>query len=412
MRILYLHPKSWTGEYPMLVKLRALGHDVCALEERRGLARWGSRQFSAHHRDPGDGIATLWYDPRRGWERLLTWLPDRIFRRAFDGRNLVHRMWVVREAVQHFAPDVVVCSDGFTYAIPAAFLKRLGLMRTRLLASYIGGDILDCPEWGVGKRRTPMVSWLIRNSLPGIDVMRALCDSLERILIREGADPARIARLPIQLVAPMPALDAIFARRAALRASVRQRHGIAADAPVVVTLSGNHKGKGLQDLAAAWAGIVAAVPGCRWLLCGPDDPWLARGVWPVLRAAGLEHTVRFTGPLQGEAVFEHLAAADLHVNPTRCEGLNMVTVEAAAVGTPTVTSDGAGIADWVRALGAGAVVPAGDVAALRAAVIAALLDAELRLTWQGRSRIMAGDFSLDRIAAGLLDLLRVPAPSQ
>lgn len=411
MRILYLHPKSWTGEYPMLVKLRALGHDVCALEERRGLAR-GSRQFSAHHRDPGDGIATLWYDPRRGWERLLTWLPDRVFRRAFDGRNLVHRMWVVREAVQHFEPDAVVCSDGFTYAIPAAFLKRLGLMHTRLLASYIGGDILDCPEWGVGKRRTPMVSWLIRNSLPGIDVMRALCDSLERILIREGADPARIARLPIQLVAPMPALDAIFARRAALRASVRQHHGIAADAPMVVTLSGNHKGKGLQDLAASWAGIVAAVPGCRWLLCGPDDPWLARGVWPVLRAAGLEHTVRFTGPLQGEAVFEHLAAADLHVNPTRCEGLNMVTVEAAAVGTPTVTSDGAGIADWVSALGAGAVVPAGDVAALRAAVIAALLDAELRLTWQGRSRIMAGDFSLDRIAAGLLDLLRVPAPSQ
>lgn len=395
----------------MLVKLRALGHEVCALEERRGLAR-GSRQFTAHHRDPGDGIATLWYDPRRGWERLLTWLPDRVFRRAFDGRNLVHRMWVVREAVRHFEPDAVVCSDGFTYAIPAAFLKRLGLMRTRLLASYIGGDILDCPEWGVGKRRTPMVSWLIRNSLPGIDVMRVLCDSLERILIREGADPARIARLPIQLVAPMPELDAIFARRAALRESVRQRHGIAADAPVVVTLSGNHKGKGLQDLAASWAGIVAAVPGCRWLLCGPDDPWLARGVWPVLRAAGLEHTVRFTGPLQGVAVFEHLAAADLHVNPTRCEGLNMVTVEAAAVGTPTVTSDGAGIADWVSARCAGAVVPAGDVAALRAAVIAALLDAELRLTWQGRSRIMAGDFSLDRIAAGLLDLLRVPAPSQ
>lgn len=256
-----------------------------------------------------------------------------------------------------------------------------------------------------------MVSWLIRNSLPGIDVMRVLCDSLERILIKEGADPARIARLPIQLVAPMPALDAIFARRAMVRASVRQRHGISADAPVVVTLSGNHKGKGLQDLAASWAGIVAAVPGCRWLLCGPDEPWLARGVWPVLRAAGLEHTVRFTGPLQGEAVFEHLAAADLHVNPTRCEGLNMVTVEAAAVGTPTVTSDGAGIADWVSALGAGAVVPAGDVAALGEAVIAALLDPELLLTWQGRSRIMASDFSLDRIAAGLLDLLRVPSPS-
>jgi glycosyltransferase involved in cell wall biosynthesis len=282
-------------------------------------------------------------------------------------------------------------------------------MKTRLLASYIGGDILDCPEWGVGKRRTRMVSWLIRNSLPGIDVMRALCASLERILIREGADPARIARLPIQLVAPMRVLDAIFARRTAVGDAVRRRHGIAAAAPLVVTLSGNHKGKGLQDLAAAWPAIVAAVPGCRWLLCGQEDAWLARGVWPLLREAGLQDTVVFTGPLQGEAVFEHLAAGDLHVNPTRCEGLNMVTVEAAAVGTPTVTSDGAGIADWVDAHAAGAVVSAGDVPALRDAVIAALRDPALRLTWQGRSRIMAGEFSLDGIAAGLLALMRAPS---
>ncbi len=392
----------------MLVQLRAMGQDVCVLEEKRGLNQ-GARQLADHHRQPGDGIRTLWYDPRRGWERLLTWLPDRIFRRAFEGRNLVHRMWVVSAAVRYFAPDVVVCSDGFTYAIPAAFLKRLGLLKTRLLASYIGGDILDCPEWGVGKRRTPMVSWLIRNSLPGIDVMRALCESLERILIREGADPARIARLPIQLVAPMPVLDAIFERRAAVRQEVRMLYGIAADAPLVVTLSGNHKGKGLQDLAAAWPDIVAAIPGCRWLMCGQKDVWLEQGVWPLLRLAGLQDTVVFTGPLQGEAVFEHLAAADLHVNPTRCEGLNMVTVEAAAVGTPTVTSDGAGIADWVDKHAAGVVVPAGDVPALRDAVIAALRNPALCLTWQGRSRIMADEFSLDRIAADLFELMRTPA---
>jgi glycosyltransferase involved in cell wall biosynthesis len=410
MRILYLHPKSWTGEYAMLVHLRTMGHDLCVLEETRELAR-GSRRFASYLRDEGDGLRTLWYDPRRGWKRLLTWLPDRVFRRAFEGRNLVHRMWVVREAVRHFNPDVVVCSDGFTYAIPAAFLKRLGWLKPRLVVSYIGGDILDCPEWGVGKRRTPMVSWLIQTSLPGIDVLRALCESLERILIREGADPERIARLPIQLVSPMQVLDAIFERREQVRDSIRRQYGFATDAPLVVTLSGNHKGKGLQDLAAAWAAIVAAVPGCRWLMCGHDDEWLARGVWPVLRAAGVQDSVVFAGKLQGDAVFEHLAAADLHVNPTRCEGLNMVTVEAAAVGTPTVTSDGAGIADWVSQHEAGLVVPAGDVAALQDAVITAMNDPALRLTWQGRSRIMAGEFSLDRIASGLLELMRTPSPS-
>lgn len=389
----------------MLVKLRSLGHEICALEEQRDLAQ-GARYIADHYREPGDGIPTFWYDPRRGAEKLLTWPVDRLFRPGFEGRNLAHRMWLIGAAVRYFKPDVIVASDGFSYAIPAALLKRLGLLHIRMLASYIGGDILECPQYGVGKKRTPMVSWLIRNSLPGIDVLRPVCDSLARILVREGADLQRIAILPVHLVAPLPVLDRVFAHREQLSARVREANGIERDAPLVVTLSGNHKGKGLQDLAAAWPGIHAAIPGCHWLLCGPRDAWLELGVWPILRAARLEHTVHATGTLSGESVFEHLAAADLHVNPTLCEGLNMVTVEAGAVGTPTVTSDGAGIAEWVESFSSGKVVSAGDVDALRDAVTAALEDTQLRLTWQARSRVMAAEFSLDRISIELLALLR------
>ena len=157
MRILYLHPRAWSGEYPMLIKLRSLGHTLCALEEQRDLAQ-GPRHIADYYREPGDGIATLWYDPRRGAEKLLTWPLDRVFRPGFEGRNLAHRMWMIGAAVRRFKPDVIVASDGFSYAIPAALLKRLGLLRTRMLVSYIGGDILDCPQYGVGKARTPMVS--------------------------------------------------------------------------------------------------------------------------------------------------------------------------------------------------------------------------------------------------------------
>ncbi|MFH1604193.1 MAG: glycosyltransferase family 4 protein [Pseudomonadota bacterium] len=404
MKLLYLHPKAWSGEYAILKKFRELGHDICVLEEAR--EEWASaRRVSADFLEPGDGIPTLWYSPHRGWEKILTWPADQIFKRAFDGRNLVHRMWVIREAIRHFRPDAIVCTDGFTYAIPAAFLKRLGMLRVPLLASYIGGDILDCPEALVGKRRTPMVSWLIRNSIPGIDTLRPLCRSLADILVKEGADPKRIHIVPIQLPAPLAQLEQIRLNRAAIGAEVRRRYGIARGCPLVVTLSGNHKGKGLHHLAQAWRAIFQAVPGACWLLCGPHEPWLTEAVWPELRRQGLEHTVHFAGALSGIAVYEHLAAGDIHVNPTLCEGLNIVTVEAAAVGTPTITSDGAGIADWVERLQAGSVVPAGDVAALAQAVIVALQTPELRLTWQERTRSMAPDFSLDRIAAQLLALL-------
>ena len=45
----------------MLCKLRSLGHEVFALEEKRNLAQ-GPRWLADHYRDPNDGIATLWYD--------------------------------------------------------------------------------------------------------------------------------------------------------------------------------------------------------------------------------------------------------------------------------------------------------------------------------------------------------------
>lgn len=410
MRVLYLHPKAWIGEYAMLGELRRRNVEVCVLEELRDLPQ-GARHQTPFYRNPEDGISTLWYDPRRGSERLLTWIPDRIFRRAFEGRNLVHRMWVILVAIRRFRPDAVVCSDGFTYAISAAFLKKLGLLRARLVVNYIGGDIIDCHEYDYGKRRTPMVSWLIRNSLSGIDVMRPLCPSIERVLIREGAEVSRIAVLPIQLASPIGLVNEVYAQRAQCGAAVRSRYGIPQGAPLIVTLSGNHRSKGIQDLAKVWADICADIPNCHWLLCGPEDPWLAQGVWPVLRASGLSERVHFTGRLEGRAVCEHLAAADLHVNPTLCEGLNMATVEAAAVGTPSVTSDGAGIADWVQSFNAGLVVPAGDAPALRDAVVRALRAPELSDAWPARSRDMATRFSPDRIASEFVKLLRVDAGS-
>ncbi|HTS55548.1 MAG TPA: glycosyltransferase family 4 protein [Burkholderiales bacterium] len=405
MRLLYLHPKSWIGEYAILRKFRELGHEVCVLEEQRGLPQ-GKRHLAEHFRDPGDGIRTLWYDPRRGWERLLTWVPDRVFRRGFDGRNLVHRMWVIAEAVRRFAPDAIVCSDGFTYAISAAFLKRLRLLRTRLIVSYIGGDILDNAAAEYGRRRTGMTDWLIRTSLSGADILRPVSPMLRDVLLRDGADRSRVRVCPSHLGTDEGAFARIRSERTLIRERVRTRYGIAQDAPVVVTLSGNQKGKGMQVLGEAWPAILSACPGARWLLCGHDDPWLARGLWPSIERQGLRDTVIATGILAAPATFDHLAAAELNVNPSLCEGLNMVTVEAAAVGTPSVTSDAAGIAQWVESFRAGAVVPSGDPAALASAVIRALKDRGMRERWAAAGLAMAREFSVERIARELLDLAR------
>ena len=160
----------------------------------------------------------------------------------------------------------------------------------------------------------------------------------------------------------------------------------------------------MQVLAEAWPAVVERCPGARWLLCGHDDPWLQSAVWPLLERQSLRDTVIATGRLEAPVTYEHLAAAEVNVNPSLGEGLNMVTVEAAAVGTPSVTSDAAGIAHWVASRGAGAVVPVGDPAALASAVIQALNDGGLREQWSAAGVAMAREFSLEGIAGDLLAL--------
>ncbi len=403
MRILFLHPYGWRGEYPMLLEFRRHGHEVCVLEERR-TGMTGKRMLKQHLRDPDDGIDTLWYHPGRGVERALTFPIDRYFRKTFDGRKLGHRMWVIREAVRHFAPDVVYCTDGFSYAVPAALLKRCGLLSVPLIASYIGGDILDCSHMGYGRKRTPQLDWLMRTSIRHIDALRALCDSLARALLKDGADPARITQIPIQIGSPREVYEGVYARRAQARAELRARLNIPQDAPVLVTLADNYYSKGIQDLARAWPGVLAVHPHAWWILAGPENPWMNEGIYPVLDEGVGRGRLRLTGRLAGADTYAHLAAADLNVNPTLCEGLNMVTVDAAAVGTPTVCSDAAGIADWVLRHDCGLVYAAGDVQALERAVIDALAQRERIAAWSERCREMIADFTAEAVFRRLEEL--------
>jgi glycosyltransferase involved in cell wall biosynthesis len=403
MRILFLHPLGWGGEYPILVEFRRRGYEVCVLEERReGMS--GKRLLAEHFLEPGDGIRTLWYHPGRGVERVLTLPVDRFFRKTFDGRNLGHRMWVICEAVKKFAPDAVYCTDGFSYAVPAALLKRFGLLHTPLVASYIGGDILDCSHMGYGRRRTPQLNWLMRTSIRHIDKLRALCDSLARALLKDGADPARITLIPIQIGSPRDVYEEVYAQRAQASEQVRDRLGIPRDARVLVTLSDNYLSKGIQDLARAWPGVLATYPDAWWILAGPENPWMAEGIFPLLDASVGRARVRLTGRLRGRDTYAHLAAADLNVNPTLCEGLNMVTVDAAAVGTPTVCSDAAGVSDWIRRHHCGLVYAAGDATALEQAVIEALAQPDRLNAWSTRCREMIADFTAEAVFQRLAEL--------
>ena len=87
------------------------------------------------------------------------------------------------------------------------------------------------------------------------------------------------------------------------------------------------------------------------------------------REAGLEAQVVFAGLVPYERIPEELRGADVFALPSLQEGLPLSLLEAMASGLPVVASAVGGIPAVVRDGDDGFLVPAGDVAALGAALV-------------------------------------------
>ncbi|SNS18499.1 2-deoxystreptamine N-acetyl-D-glucosaminyltransferase / 2-deoxystreptamine glucosyltransferase [Geodermatophilus pulveris] len=115
-------------------------------------------------------------------------------------------------------------------------------------------------------------------------------------------------------------------------------------------------------------------------------------------AAGLPR-VHLTGFVEHAAVPAVLAALDVLVLPSDYEEMGSVLTEALASGLPVVASDVGGIPEVVRDGETGLLVPAGDVAALAAALDRLAADPALRARLAAGARARAADYAWPALAA-------------
>jgi glycosyltransferase involved in cell wall biosynthesis len=106
-------------------------------------------------------------------------------------------------------------------------------------------------------------------------------------------------------------------------------------------------------------------------------PDTAARVRTLVDEGGIGDRVTFVGELGEESVAARYADADLFVLPTFHEGYGMVVAEAIARGLPVISTPAGAVPELVGER-AGILVPAGDVAALSAALRAVLTDPALR----------------------------------
>ncbi|MFN5167366.1 MAG: glycosyltransferase [Pseudomonadota bacterium] len=240
----------------------------------------------------------------------------------------------------------------------------------------------------------------LQQALAGVQRVFAVSDSLRRLALQLGVPPerTRVVGNGVDLLrfAPQP------------RAACRERLGLPADAPVLVTVGGLVERKGFHRVIELLPALRMRWPGLHYLVVGgpsPEGDWTAR-LQAQVRELGLQDCVRFTGPLEPDALAGVLSAADVFVLPTRNEGWANVLLEAMACGLPVVATDVGGNAEVVCRPELGTVVPFGDAPALEAALHEALARPWDRGALRRHAEANTWDRRIDDLEAEFLALAR------
>jgi D-inositol-3-phosphate glycosyltransferase len=223
------------------------------------------------------------------------------------------------------------------------------------------------------------------------------------------ADPSRVVT-----VAPGVDLEHFRPAEPAVRADVRTRLGLPADAVVLLFVGRIQPLKAPDVLLHAAARLLADDPALRSRLVvavvgGPSGSGLREpsALHDLAQALGVADVVRFEspqgGPFQRDRLRDWYAAADVVAVPSHNESFGLVALEAQACGTPVVATDIGGLRTTVADGVSGLLVPghrADDWARALTRAVAA------RPALSRGAVAHAAGFSWTRTAEGLLATYR------
>jgi glycosyltransferase involved in cell wall biosynthesis len=186
----------------------------------------------------------------------------------------------------------------------------------------------------------------------------------------------RIAQMTVDVEAIRAHVAGVDAAR---RLTVRNVLGVESDVTLFLYVGRLEEHKGLTSLVEAFQRVSSARSGLALLLVGDGAQREA-----LAQAAPGCPGLRLAGRLDGKALLDAYAAADVFVLPSRFEPWGLVVNEAMAAGLPVIVSDRVGcIDDLVRPEETGLVVEAERSDALAVAMERLAADAD------GRARLGA-----------------------
>lgn len=310
---------------------------------------------------------------------------------------------LVRQRRQY---DVIVVRGGRILALPALVIGH-ALRKAVVLQAEVSGEISgDAYTWGTTLHRSAIrktvgaLARLRNRFLQRADAFVAIASHIRREFVEGGLPESRIELIP-------HGVDTERFRPADPdeKGGLREDLGLPREALVVVFTGRLLRGKGVEVLLEAFAGLE--VPSARLVIVGSGDGQ-PLSVERDLRARGAEADLagRITFAGRVENVDDYLRAADVFAFPSYFEAMPISVLEATACGLPCVATEVGGIPDVIEHGVSGLLVPAGDVAALRSGLHALLTDSvgAAALGERARARAVAR-FNRNASFARYLELL-------
>jgi alpha-1,6-mannosyltransferase len=271
-----------------------------------------------------------------------------------------------RRILEHERPDLI--EVGSPWLVPWV-TRRANRRLQAPLAWFYHTHFPAIIESGAGggsaaRRLAAAAAWgYVRRLAAGYRAVLVASESVARRLETEGVERVHRVSLGVDLERFSP-------ERRLRAAETRRRFGLP-EAPLVLFLGRLAAEKQLETVLAGWGEVERRTD--AWLVlvgAGPREP--------RLRAMAESHQVRWL-PYQRDRdqVADLLAAADLYLAPGPAETFGLSALEAMAAGLPVLSVDAGGVADRVRASGAGALYALGDPGACATAATE-LLRGDLR----------------------------------
>lgn len=278
------------------------------------------------------------------------------FTGALSGTDRLRVAARLHRLVRSLRPDVIHVHSGTAgYSLAAALAHPRA---ARVL------EVHDAPGNG---RHGPATEWLEGRLARRLRFVPLVHSTSVR------AEVAQFTGLPedrVELV-PLGIDTARFATVPADPAAWRHRHGIAAEATLVLYVARLVATKNVSLFVDVAERVLARPPGGPTVFAvvgsGPEEERLAARI-----ARGGLQGVRLTGPAYDDDLVAAYAACDLFLSTSDYEGFGLAVVEAMAAGKPCVATAVGGVTDLVEAGRTGILATPGDAAALAGGVVALL----------------------------------------